>query len=48
LKKLQVKAAAAGIELGEVRNPDEALEAIDRREHFRQKMLEKEAKESGL
>jgi hypothetical protein len=48
LKKLQVKAAAAGVELGEVRNPDEALEAIDRLEHFRQRMLEKEAKEAGL
>ena len=43
LRKLQVKAAAAGIELtGTVRNPDDALEAIDRRNHFLQAMLEEE------
>jgi hypothetical protein len=43
LRKLQVKAATAGIELrGAVRNPDDALEAIDRRAHFLQAMREEE------
>jgi hypothetical protein len=43
MTKLQQKAAAAGIELaGAVRNPDDALEAIDRREHFLQAMREEE------
>ena len=43
MRKLQVKAARAGIELtGAVRNPDDALEAIDRRAHFLQAMREEE------
>ena len=43
MRKLQVKAATAGIELaGAVRNPDDALEAIDRRAHFLQAMREEE------
>jgi hypothetical protein len=44
LRKLQVKAARAGIELtGRVRNLDDALEAIERREHFLRAMREEEA-----
>jgi hypothetical protein len=44
MRKLQVKAARAGVELaGVVRNPDDALEAIDRRAHFLQAMREEEA-----
>jgi hypothetical protein len=43
MRKLQVKAATAGIELtGAVRNPDDAMEAIDRRAHFLQAMREDE------
>jgi len=43
MRKLQVKAARAGIELTDaVRNPDDALEAIDRRAHFLQAMREEE------
>jgi hypothetical protein len=43
LSKLQRKAAAAGIRVSStVRNPDDALEAIERRDYFLQKMRESE------
>lgn len=43
LSKLQRKAAAAGIRISStVRNPDDALEAIERRDYFLQKMRESE------
>ena len=43
MRKLQVKAAAAGIDLAaRVRNPDEALEAIDHRAQFLQALQEEE------
>ncbi|HOX58995.1 MAG TPA: hypothetical protein P5205_17695 [Candidatus Paceibacterota bacterium] len=43
LRKLSVRAAAAGIELpGAVRNPDDALEAIGRLKHFEQALLAEE------
>jgi hypothetical protein len=48
MRKLQAKAAVAGVELtGAVRDPDDALEAIDRREHFLQALrTEEEQKET--
>ena len=49
LRKLQAKAATAGIELaGTVRNPDDALEAIDRRAHFLQAMREEEEQSQAV
>jgi hypothetical protein len=48
LRKVHIKAAAAGIKLeGQVRNPDEALEALTRREFFRRRMQEKEASQNN-
>ena len=43
MRKLQVRAATAGIEFaGTVRDPDDALQAIERREHFLQALLKEE------
>ncbi len=44
VSRLQRKAVAAGIRIaGNVRNPDDALEAIERRQHFLEKLRQDEA-----
>jgi hypothetical protein len=50
LRKLQEKAARSGIRInsGAVRNPDDTLEALDRRNHFLKAMQEEEGQDETV